>query len=173
MGRLRFRQWLYPAPFRIEEGDPRSGLLVLELIAIQERIAALAPQGARPEPASAVPPPAPSGGVDKAVAIPLCNQLMRIERSAARAAQQGASEAGRLQGHLDRLRKSLEESGVRYEDLTGQAYDHGRSDFEPLGEPQARPELKWATIIQCECPVVRLRGQLAQKAKGIVGVPAQ
>jgi len=158
---------LYPAPFRIGAGDPRAGLLILELAAIKEMAGAL-PPSERPEP---IPEPV-SGTLDKDFAVSICNQMLRLQRSAQKARQQGAGEAERLQGHLERLRKLLEDQGVEYEDLTGQTYDPGRSDFEPLGEPQLMPELRRDTIVQCERPVVLLKGKPVQKAKGIVGTPA-
>ena len=161
-----FRQRMYPPALRIESGDPETGLLILEIAAIQERLAQLPGQ---PAAAMAAMPAAPDNGL----AVGICNQMLRLERSASKARQQGSGEAERLQGHLERLKTTLADSGIKYEDLTGQAYDPGRYDFEQLGEAQASPDVRRAMIVQCERPVVMLNGRLIQKAKGIVAKPAQ
>ncbi len=165
----RLRQWMYPSAFRIDGGDPRAGLLILELAdeleEIKKMVSSLPAQPVQPQP--------PVGGaaapakVDKDFVVGICNHMARLERSAR---QSGDSD--RVRGHLDRLRKTLEDYGVNYEDLTGQAYTSGRRDFEPLGEPQVRPDLNRDTIVQCERPVVLIKGELAQKARGVVGTPA-
>jgi hypothetical protein len=155
---------MYPPALRIEASDPETGLLILEIASIQERLAKL--------PAQPVAAMAATPDVVHGLAVGICNQMLRLERSANKARQQGSAEAERLQGHLERTKSTLAESGIKYEDLTGQAYDPGRYDFEPLGEPQISPDVTRATIIQCERPVVMLNGKLVQKAKGVVGIPA-
>jgi len=124
--------------------------------------------------AASVPPPARGGGdgLPAALAIELCNKLHQLSRSVDKAREQGSAEADRLKNHVSRLARTLSEHAVEWEDLTGQAYDPGRVDFEPLGEPQERPGLSRKTIIQCERPVVRIMGRPVQAARGIVGVPS-
>ena len=97
--------------------------------------------------------------------------MLRLDRSAARATQQGAAEAERLQRNLSGLRSALESGGIEYKDLSGQEYDPGRRDFEPLGQAQPSPGIVRPTIMQCESPAVFVQGRIAQKARGVVGVP--
>jgi hypothetical protein len=97
--------------------------------------------------------------------------MHRLDRSAAKAQQQGAAEAERLRGHLERMRKTLGDEGVTYQDLSGQRYSPTRSDFEALGTPQPTTGLRWETIGQCERPVVLFKGTVWQTAKGVVGIP--
>jgi len=168
----RFRQKMYPSALRIEAGAPETGLLILELASVKEMLAALQTKAPPVEKPPEEDKPA-AEKLDENMAVAICNHMLRLERSAGKARQQGSGEAERLQGHLERLKATLADSGVKYEDLTGQAYDPDRTDFEPLGEAQPRPELRWPTIVQCERPVVLLNGKLAQKAKGVVGTPAR
>ena len=163
-----FRQWWYPAPFRIRSGSPEIGLLCLELDAIHEKLAVLPARGEGGPPR---PQPAASTDLDRRFIVALCNNLHRLERSAERAAKQGADEAERLKDHLARVRSDLKEKGVTYEDLTGQQYTPDQKDFEPLGAPQPMPGLRWATILQCERPAVLRGGEILQRAKGVVATP--
>ncbi len=161
---LRINHFLDHPGVRIGDGrlDRRISLVPLAaLVADLER--------ARGAP---VPPPARGGdGLPAALAIELCNKLHQLSRSVEKAREQGSAEADRLKNHVARLARTLREQSVEWEDLTGQAYDPGRADFEQLGEPQERPELNGKTIIQCERPVVRIMGRPVQAARGIVGVP--
>jgi len=167
----RLKQRMYPSALRIEAGAPDTGLLILELASVREMLAALETKAPPADPPPATADRA-SQKVDENMAVAIGNHMLRLERSATKARQQGSAEAERLQGHLERMKATLADNGVKYEDLTGQPYDSGRVDFEPMGEPQPRPDLRWPTIIQCERPVVLLNGKLAQKAKGVVGTPA-
>lgn len=162
-----FRQWWYPAPFRIHGSSPEIGRLCLELDALREQLAVSAEGGG-----SAREQPGAGAGLDKDFIVTLCNNLFRLDRSVQRAAKQGSEEAERLQDHLARLRRNLQEKGVTYEDLSGQQYHSGRADFEPLGSPMASPGLNWPTILKCERPVVLRNGEVLQCAKGVVGTPA-
>jgi hypothetical protein len=116
-------------------------------------------------------PGAEEVGAATTLVIDLCNRLHQLSRTVEKAKEQGAAEADRLRSHLSRLAKTLGEHFIDWEDLTGQAYDPGRSDFEPLGEPQLVPGLARKTIIQCERPVIRFKGKVAQSARGVIGKP--
>ena len=170
----RIRQWTYPPAFRVESGDSTVGFLTMELAAINDVLAGLsAPVEQLPQ--SRTDPTDPSvlttSKIDKELAAIICTQMVRLERATKTVMQQGVSEANRIKDQLDRMRETLKGIGAIYEDFTGQAYDPGRLDFEPLGELQYRPDLKYDTIINCERPMVMLNGKLIQKAKGIVGTP--
>ncbi|HEY3840463.1 MAG TPA: hypothetical protein VGL72_28020 [Bryobacteraceae bacterium] len=166
---VRFRQALYPPEFQITPGDDEASLAVMvaHLATMMETLAPLAPTD------TPKPPPVvtPTAGPDKAFVIDLCNQVHRLSRAVKKAQEQGGAEADKLQRHLDRLGEILAGYKVEWEDLTGQAYDPGRADFDPLGEPVMVPGLQRKTIIQCERPAVRFGGVLIQPAKGTVGRP--
>jgi hypothetical protein len=165
----KLRQRLFPRPFRIDGGDVEPALLLSHLVAIEHLLAASQPAAAEPDDRPRSDPT--SDGLDRNFVVDLCNQLHRVHRTAKRLEEQGSREAERLNGHVERLQRLLETHQVSSLDLTGQQYDPGRMDFEPLGDPQPTKGLRWLTIIQCERPAVLLRGTLLQRAKGIVGSP--
>jgi hypothetical protein len=167
------KQALYPPEFQISpmEGESDLAAAMLRLIATVEAL----PRTAETPPAEAkkdagTPPPAPDG-LEKAFVIDLCNQIHRLNRGLKKAQENGNPEAGGLKAHVDRLAKTLANHSVQCEDPSGQIWDPGRVDFEPLGEPQIVPGLTQLTILQCERPVVRLGGKVIQSAKGAVGAP--
>jgi hypothetical protein len=168
-----FNQWLYPRELRIEVSTA-DGVAAMVAASLAE-LAARQGTGARAFDAGAAAKaatPAAAAGLEKSFVLELCNNFHRLSRSAKPFQETNSAEAGRMNRNLDQLKKVLHDNGIECVDLTGQAYDPGRADFEPLGEPQATPGLTRKTIIQCERPLVLLHGKLLQPAKGIVGRPA-
>ena len=68
--------------------------------------------------------------------------------------------------------RTLRRHGIECRDLTGQVYDAGRLDFEPIGEPEAVPGLDGTRIGRCERPAVFVNDKLIQTARGLVTKPA-
>jgi hypothetical protein len=166
----RLNRWLdHPAArIRGSEDDHRVAIVVHLAAMLEEQARATSTPSAPPP---AVPAKPAAGALDKGLVTDLCNRLHQLSRAVKKAKEQGGTEADRLKGHIDRLEKTLGEHSIAWEDLTGQAYDPGRADFEPLGEPQETPGLSRKIIIQCERPVIRLEGKVIQSARGIVGKP--
>ncbi len=162
------RQWGYPQAFRVNPIKPSAHLLLLELAALTSSLAEVKKSAILPQ--EMIPPPGEGGAhkIDKDLAIRLCNDLMRIQRSAAASFQPGSSEGERIKSQMERVRLTLKDFNITYQDLTGQSYDPGALDFEPLGEPDYRPDLPFDTILSCERPVVLIGGKVIQKAKGVV-----
>ena len=173
---IRFKQKLYPPEFQISAvGDGVGATAVSLLLATLTQVKGATPVPVVPPEGSQVKPPvhgAPDK-LEKGFVIDLCNQIHRLSRSTKKLQGAGTAEAEKLEGNLNRLQKMLEGHAIQWEDLSGQVFDPGRTDFEPLGEPQVSAGLSRMTIIQCERPVIRLSGMLIQPARGIVGRPAE
>jgi hypothetical protein len=171
---IKFRQKLYPPELRIFAADDGFGVTAVSLLLALAQAKVAPPVSVVPPESSQAKLPAHGapGKLEKEFVIDLCNQIHRLSRSTKKLQGAGAAEAEKLEGNLNRLQKMLEGHAIQWEDLSGQAFDPGRTDFEPLGEPQISPGLSRMTIIQCERPVIRLSGMLIQSARGIVGRPA-
>jgi hypothetical protein len=170
------KQWLYPPGCRLPVGDDETLVLlsVAHMLSMADSLAWASAAAANPLPPPGEPAPAakpPAVGPEKAFVIDLCNQVHRLSRWAAKVEEQGGADADRLKGHMERLARVLDEHKVKWADLSGQVFEAGLSDFEPLGDPQPTPGLQRPTIIRCERPVVRLGGKVLQAARGTVGVP--
>lgn len=171
---IKFKQKLYPPEFQIcAEGDGLGTMAVPLLLAMLTQAKGttpvpVVPEGSQVKAQVHVQP----DKLETGFVIDLCNQIHRLSRSTKKLQGAGTGEAEKLQGNLNRLQQMLEGHAIQWEDLTGQAFDPGRTDFEPLGEPQVSPGLSRMTIIQCERPAIRLSGMLIQPARGIVGRPA-
>jgi len=151
------RQWLFPRQFRIElEGNDDWTEVLLELL-----------QGGDG------PPPPPDGAIDADFAMKLCNGFHSLKRTAARLEKEGGNEreVRNLRRVFERADPLLEAYGIRYVDRTGNTYDDGLKDFEPLGRPEEVEGLTVKKIDLCECPAVYLHGELIQRARGTVAVP--
>jgi len=162
---IRMRQRTYPAPFRIcapKSSEWKQALvrsLSLEFAGIQEP-----PTPAPGEPPKAIP--------DK-LAVALCNNHFWIGCQIRQLESEGinSAETRNVKRCLDDLKSNLERNDIRCIDVTGQAYDEGRLDFEAFGEPEVRSGLAYRTIIQCESPVVMSGRRLLQKGRGTIAKP--
>jgi hypothetical protein len=169
-------QWRFPAEFRIRPTGPEDPSLALasalaatagaEADARRESAALAAEVATLRDKAAAAGPSIPA-----ALAVALSNECFRLRRN--------ADQLPRDQREVRSIRKSLEGiteamrgQGIEYVDLTGQDFDAGRLDFEPLGADEPRHGLAREQITRCERPAVLLNGKLLQKAKGLVAYPA-
>jgi len=167
-------QWFYPREFRIGAGTSLTTAVLLAASASQP-LERAGPDTGMPSPVAGdvTPVPAPTDtGLEKGFVIDLCNNFHRLSRSLKPLQDATGAEATRLKRNLDQVRKTLQDNGIECLDLTGEVYDPRRSDFQPLGEPQETPGLTRMTIIQCERPLVKIKGRFVQPAKGIVGRPS-
>src|SRR6266699_2982623 len=136
----RLTTWLDHPGVRIEapDGEPNTEALV-RILALFDELAETANSKTAPEPAAPAPPspvvPAASAP-PKSLTTDLCNRLHAMTRAVARAREKGMPEADRLNTQLDRLNRTLSEHSITWEDLTGQGYEAGRADFDPLGPAQ-------------------------------------
>lgn len=173
---INLKQKLYPPEFQIlAEGDglgAATGLLLLAMLT-QAKAARLVSMVSAESSQAKFPAHDAPGKLEKEFVIDLCNQIHRLSRSTKKLQGAGTAETEKLEGNLNRLQKMLEGHAIQWEDLSGQAFHPGRTDFEPLGEPQVLPGLSRMTIVQCERPVIRLGGMLIQPARGVVGRPAE
>jgi hypothetical protein len=108
-------------------------------------------------------------------AVKLCNSYFRIVRNAVQMEREGvdSKELRGIRGALARMDEAFQEQGIACRDLTGEVYDEGREDFEPLLHAQAEAGLDTARIAQCERPCVHVHGKLVQKARGLVRRPLE
>jgi hypothetical protein len=156
----RFSQWTFPRAFRIESAF--SGTADESLAQVIRNLS---------KPVS--PPPPGGGGIPERFALDLCNYAFRIERNEQQmqAEGQNSKEQRSIQGALKKIKALLQSMEIEYTDPTGQAFTEGRDDFDLLGQAEERPGLKYKTIISCECPVVKIKGKMKQKARGVVARP--
>lgn len=107
-------------------------------------------------------------------AVDLCNAYFRILRNAGQMQRDGidTKELRGIHGALARMDEAFHEIGIDCRDLTGQVYDEGREDFEPLPEVRVEDGLDTVRIAACERPSVYVHGRLVQKARGLVSRPA-
>ena len=112
--------------------------------------------------------------LDEGLARELAEGLFRMERSAVAIGSLPPGierEVSKIRRALERRPKQLASHEIEVLDLTGQPLAAGRTDFEPLGEPEVAEGIAHPTISFCERPAVMLRGRLIQTARGIVSVP--
>ncbi len=150
--------------FRITAGTPDE---------VAQALVSVVAAALLPPPETTKPPP-PSGP-DPAFIVPLCNQYFRLRRNAERLAGEGkeSREVRALNGALKKIAELFEDHQIECRDLTGQTYDDGRIDFEPITTaPERVPGLTEDKILRCESPAILIRGKLAQKARGVVAIPA-
>ena len=103
----------------------------------------------------------------------LCTQLFRMERNAHQLAEKDACRQTRgLDRSHRRIRKALSELEVEFKDLSGEIWHPGRKDIEVLAAAESA-DVEKPTIDGCESPVVLIRGQIIQQAKGTVISPVQ
>jgi hypothetical protein len=107
--------------------------------------------------------------VTAAIACALANAHFRL-RSNLRELGVREDESNAVRG-MKRALSSLDETfrqcGIECRDLTGEAYDPGRLDFEQLGTAVEVQGLERPIVGRCERPAVFLQGRLIQKAKGL------
>jgi len=106
--------------------------------------------------------------------VGLCNDLFRLRRNAEQQAAEGinSKEVRSSARALEHANNMLKDMGIEYIDLTGEVYDDGRTDFDPIAEPEIAPGLDRMKILRCERPVILLNGKLIQKGRGLVVKPA-
>lgn len=155
------RQLRYPREFRIwaRETDAWAAPLADLLEHALRSSAALADEGKHE--------------ISVEVSVKLCNEYFRLKRNANQMDADGHSckelrSIQRVLGHMEDL---FQEHSIDCLDLTGQAYDDRRTDFEVIGEPQVDPRLKEKTVAFCERPAVMVKGKLVQRARVIVARP--
>ncbi|HEX4961292.1 MAG TPA: hypothetical protein VF173_10675 [Thermoanaerobaculia bacterium] len=155
------RQRTFPPEFRIDPTGEEDWSASF--------VAAISEATAKAKP---LEPPRPA--LDEDFAVALCNQHFRLRRNAEQiVAETGESKELRsIQRALQSLSDVFERYGIECRDLTGQAYDFLRLDFEQIGEPEIVAGLDGAKIWRCERPIVVVDGKLIQKARGIVARPA-
>ena len=163
------RQWMFPFEFRIELSRGADGVARLlaeiskALADAEQRLAALAGKSAED-----------ARLTDSTNAIELCNGLFRLRRSTSVMESQGidCKELRNIHRALENVDSLLNKHGIEYQDLTGQIYDDGRTDFDPIAtEEQAGADRKRISL--CERPAVWSGKRLIQPARGIVAVPAR
>lgn len=103
----------------------------------------------------------------------LCNQYFRMRRNVEemKAATGGNSSVRKLTRALKAIETQMDKSNILCLDLTGQAFEDGRKDFEIVGEPVIDPELSSKTITFCERPAILFNGRTIQASRGIVSIP--
>lgn len=163
------RQYLFPREFRIAPG--RAADLTEESLA---GIAAAIDAWKQPPP---TPPDTPAGkadGLETAFVLGMCNDLFRIRRNAGIIVKAGAEtkEIRSIRRAIEHLDDALLQRGVEYLDLTGKCWDPRDINFEPKGQPVPVTGLAQNRIAACECPLVRIKGKMVQRAQGIIEVPA-
>ena len=157
-----------PKAFRIgpsSGGDPFD-LLLLQLIMVQKAGGAQDSSSGAGAPQSGTP-------VDEGMIKGLCNSLFRIEANVAQMQAEGsaAKEVRSITSGVSQFKEALTKAGVKMVNPTGQIYDIGRADFEPLGEAQIQEGLRKPLIKICERPAIFIGGRLIQKARGLVVRP--
>lgn len=178
----RLRQKTFPAEFRIDTGD---GDDFATALAAAYTAALMAARNQKADAlgninrltADIEERPRPEGstsGIDSDFALALCNYHFRLRRNAQQMAAEG-KESKELRGinwALENIDELFEKYAIECRDLTGQRYDPGRVDFEPMSAPEAVPGLDHPMIGRCERPAVLVDGELIQKARGLVTKPA-
>lgn len=159
--RAKVRQKTFVREVRIDFVDEKTSWNEL----LKERLAAIKQQAKEPTASSAFKPDDVIG---------LCNDLFRARRNTEQQAAEGVNSkevrsSARALDHADMMLKNM---GIEYIDLTGQAYDGGRIDFDPIAEPEVSPGVDRMKILRCERPAILLNGKLIQKGRGLVVKPA-
>ncbi len=184
--RQRLRQWTWPEAFAIEapEDDEFAELLgaALSAAARGEDVQALGDQlrrvleeqqalAAALDAADSAPDggSSPDAGTSPSLAILLGNQSHRLRQAVKMLGPDVPKGVKRPFVRIaEILDEGLVEMGVEVQDLADQVWDEGRLDFEPIAEPMPRAGLDRPRIGRCERPLIRLGGNIVQKAKGIV-----
>jgi hypothetical protein len=167
------RQKTFPPEFRIDSG--RGNLWEESLTAAMAEAVALlkaGPSKGSEKPENSEAPPQP--GLDRELALALCDHHFRLHRNAEQLADGGgdSKELRSIRRTLESLNELLVSHGIEYRDPTGQAYDFLRLDFEQIGEPELVPGLDGLKVWRCERPAVLMNGALIRKARGVVAKPA-
>ena len=166
----RFRQWKYPKEFRIVSNSKElwNELVISSIIQIFSELILLETDERQEK------SPDLLKEINSEFLITLCNGHFRIKRNIELLMGENLKrkEVRRIWRTLERLDNYFHEIGLQYIDLTNEPYDPGRSDFEPLGEPEEVNGITEKTILQCERPAIWFQGKLIQPAKGIVARPA-
>jgi hypothetical protein len=180
---VRVRQKLFPPEFRITAGSGSSVEAILTEMAAAMDLAPEITTAIPVVPAPAVVEPSAQvaevkteqDGVDPAFVRALCNDLFRLRRNAGLIASDGTEtkEIRSIKRAVERLDDMLKQRGIEYFDMTGKQWDARDVDFEPKGQPVLVSGLLHKRIAACECPMVKVKGKLIQRAQGIVEVPAQ
>jgi hypothetical protein len=165
------RQKAFPPAFRIDSRNsddwpPALARTLRELLQVLNTRPAMPP----------VPEPARDNGpaLTPDFVVSLCNYYFRLNRNAAQMEREGlnSKELRSIKLALENIERLFKKQGIECRDLTGQAYDFGRLDFEQIGPASPVPGLDRLRIGRCERPAIMLGGQLIQKAKGLVDRPA-
>lgn len=165
----RLRQLRFPRPFRIAGGKDDYDALLLSALATLAQVTrdAVSPSPASVAEAADMREAMPSGFV-----VALSNEMFRLKRNADLMARAGdTKEIRSIRRTLEKLQDALREHGIECLDLSGQAYDVGRVDFEPFGAAERIADVDSPRIGTCERPAVLLHGRLIQKARGTVALP--
>ncbi len=119
------------------------------------------------------PPKEPIQPLNVSFITSFCNDHYRLHRNVEQLENEGKSskELRSISRALQNVEELLEQHEIQCLDLTGQEYHVGRTDFNPLGEPEEIKGLHSMKILQCERPAIYLAGKLIQQAKGIVARP--
>lgn len=185
--RQRLRQWTWPRPFAIDSpgDDDLEGLVsaTLSSAASGDGVQALGEQGqqilagqeALAETLRTIADaldndsPPPGADVSPSLALLLGNQSHRLRQAVK---MLGPDVSRGVKRPFVRIAEAIDEElgemGVEVLDLADQVYDEGRLDFEPIAEPMPKAGLDRMRIGRCERPLIRLQGNIVQKAKGIV-----
>lgn len=195
------RQWSYPAAVRIQLPPPERGidglaLLTRDLAGANARLArdnaallqdnaGLATQldaasrqaqglSRRMEQLEERTRRSANDVIDDAFAIAICNEYFRLcdNQKLLKDKNVKAGEVDRIGRVLREVERVLRDRQIECSDLTNQAYDPGRVDFEAVGKPQELPNLTGPIIWRVDRPLVTLRGRIVQKCKGMVARPA-
>ena len=121
------------------------------------------------------PPIKPIIEVDKPLFLTLCNNLFRL-RSNVQVIIKGGGETKEVRNvnrALTRIEEDLKDRGFEYFDKTGKPFYADDQEFEPKGQPIPVAGINLSRIGPCELPVVKLRGEIIQRAQGLVEVPAK
>lgn len=168
--KAKLRQWAYPPEFRIQidwesQWAERLGAALSQALSLAKSQAAkIAELNTSGQSLNLVNPD---------FVISLCNDHFRLRRNAQQMQKEGhdSKELRSIGRALENVDHLLEKNNIQCLDLTGEPYDDGRNDFDPLGEAEKIPGLNEKTILRCERPAIWLQGKLIQKAKGIVARP--
>jgi hypothetical protein len=152
----KLRQLTYPREFRIE-------IPTMEVLSLLEYL-----------PPPNKPPVTKNDMMNVDFVISLCNDHYRVQRNVEQIEKEGKSskELRSISRALKNVGALLEKHNIQCLDLSGHEYHVGRTDFDPLGEPEEKQGIDTMKILQCERPAIYLDGKLIQPAKGIVAKPA-
>jgi hypothetical protein len=182
----RLRQSLFPREIQIavdKYADPEGGLaeLFAELSTGVRALEKALAEATKPVPLPVVPvtqvdapPPTRSEPVvDTELFVSFCNDLCRLKRNVQTIANAGpeTKEVRSMKRVVERLDDALKSRGFEYFEKAGTRFDPRDIEFEPKGQPVTTAGLSQPRIGPCECPVVKLKGKIIQRAQGLVEVP--